>query len=290
MAKPVTNKAASIRQRLLNHSREHGRGFEAVLISYGLERLIYRLSISDHRDQFILKGGMLVTMWTFDQSRFTRDVDFLGHGDPDADTLIATFAEILGIECDDGLTFDAAALTAMDIRENQIYGGTRLKTVAHLGSAKIPITIDIGFGDAIADPGHTIDYPSLLDYPETTVRAYPPETVIAEKFQAVVVLGEANGRMKDFYDLWAIPDAMEIDQGRLANSIRATFERRETDIPDDRPAGLSEAFYNDASRQRQWAAYAESIDLEGVTLHDVVEKVWSDLEPVCQQLRHDQHH
>ena len=119
MAKPVINKAASIRQKLLNLSREQGRVFEAVLLSYGLERLIYRLSISDHRDQFILKGGMLVTMWTFDQSRFTRDVDFLGHGDPAEDRLIATFAEILNIKCDDGLTFDAAALTATDIRETK---------------------------------------------------------------------------------------------------------------------------------------------------------------------------
>ena len=232
---------------------------------------------------------MLVTMWTFDQSRFTRDVDFLGHGDPANDRLIETFADILSIECDDGLTFDAAALTATDIRENQIYGGTRLKTTAHLGSANIPITIDIGFGDAVADPGYTISYPSLLDHPEISVRAYPPETVIAEKFQAVIALGEANGRMKDFYDLWAIPDVTSIDPVALTSAIRATFERRGTDIPTSRPAGLDQGFFNDEQRKRQWATYAESIDLNDVPLGDVADKIWEYLEPACQRLLADRH-
>ncbi|NNC36458.1 MAG: nucleotidyl transferase AbiEii/AbiGii toxin family protein [Acidimicrobiales bacterium] len=182
MAKDITNIAASVRQRLLNLSREQGRVFDVVLVAYGLERLIHRLSLSEHRERFILKGGMLVTLWTFDEGRFTRDADFLGFGDPSEKELTQVFSEILNIEVDDGLIFDTAELSAAPIREDQIYGGMRLRTTAYLLKTEIPITIDIGFGDAIAKPGHTIDYPSLLDLPASNILAYPPTTVIAEKF------------------------------------------------------------------------------------------------------------
>ncbi len=195
MAKDISNVAASVRQRLRNLSLERQRDFGMVLVNYGLERLIYRLSVSAHRDSFVLKGGMLVTIWTADDNRTTRDADFLGFGELDEARLTATFAEIMAIEGDDGLAFDIANLNAMVIREDNIYGGVRLKTVALLGTTRIPITIDVGLGDALTEPDHTIDYPSLLSQPIPKVRAYPPATVIAEKFQAIVALGAANGRM-----------------------------------------------------------------------------------------------
>ncbi len=287
MADRPKNMAASVRQRLLNLARAESRVFDVVLVTYGLERLLYRLSVSKHRNDFILKGGMLVTLWTDDENRVTRDVDLLGHGKSTEDHLKGVFAEILSIEADDGLVFDSDALAASPIREDQEYGGIRLKTTAHIGNTRIPITVDIGFGDVIADQVHTIDYPSLLDLPTANVRAYPPATVIAEKFQAIVDLGLANGRMKDYYDLWAIPNAKAIEPTQLDAAIHATFGRRGTDIPGMRPVGLSSEFVNDAQKAAQWAAYAASIDLDGLSLDDVVETIWSYIGPACGRLRAD---
>lgn len=286
MAKTPKDVAASVRQRLLNLSREEGRVFDVILVTYGLERLIYRLSVSDHRNSFVLKGGMLVTIWTEDENRVTRDADFLGYGESTEDHLKTVFAEVMNmnIEIDDGLVFDAAALTAAPIREDQEYGGVRLKTTASIGTTRIPITIDIGFGDAIAEPGYTIDYPSLLDMPSANIRAYPPATVIAEKFQAIVDLGLANGRMKDYYDLWAIPNTKAIEPVELDAAIRATFERRGTDIPGEPPVGLSPEFVNDDQKTAQWTAYAASIDLDALSLDAVVETIWSYIGPACKRL------
>jgi hypothetical protein len=166
-------------------------------VAFGLERLVYRLSASDYRDRFVLKGGMLVTLWTADTGRFTRDIDFLAFGSDEEAALKEAFSTILAIDGGDGLNYDAANLTAAPIREDQIYGGMRLRTTAYLGTTQIPITVDLGFGDALGDPKYQIDYASLLDFPSASIRAYSPATVIAEKFQAVVALGIANSRMKD---------------------------------------------------------------------------------------------
>ena len=284
MAKAPRNLAASVRQRLLNLSREEGRVFAVVLVTYGLERLIYRLSVSDYQDRFILKGGMLVTLWIADESRVTRDADFLGTGDASVEHLKSVFAKILSLDADDGLVFDVDGLTAETIKEEQEYGGIRLKTIAYLGKMPIPITVDIGFGDALTDRNYTIDYPSLLDMPLATVRAYPPATVVAEKFQAIVALGLVNSRMKDYYDLWAIHNSQSIKVKELDAAIQATFECRGTDIPREIPIGLSDDFVNDEQKIRQWGAYVASIDLEGLSLDAVVDAIWSYIAPACERL------
>lgn len=281
MAKQPKNLAASVRQRLLNLARKDRQAFDVVLVAFGLERLIYRLSISEYRDRFVLKGGMLVTLWTEDTGRFTRDVDFLAFGPDDEETLKGVISDILSIDAEDGLVFDMDSLTATVIREDQVYGGMRLKTSANLGNTKIPITIDIGFGDALGDPAFEIDYTSLLDFPPATVRAYSPETVIAEKFQAVVALGIVNGRMKDFYDLWAIRRSVPIEPEVLRQTIGMTFERRETEIPKDCPPGLTQEFATDPTKRTQWAAYAEATELEDISLAEIVDDVWAWLEPIC---------
>ncbi|MCF6328449.1 MAG: nucleotidyl transferase AbiEii/AbiGii toxin family protein [Henriciella sp.] len=282
MAKPAKDISASIRQRLLNLARQQQQVFDVVLVAFGLERLVYRLSVSDYRDRFVLKGGMLVTLWTEDSGRFTRDIDFLAFGEDDEASLKEAFEAILSIDAGDGLVFDAANLTAAPIREDQVYGGMRLKTLAHLGKTRIPITVDLGFGDALGDPAYQIDYGSLLDFPAASIRAYSPATVIAEKFQAVVALGIANGRMKDFYDLWALPKSIEIDKDELSQTIRKTFERRNTEVPTTRPVGLSPDFSEDPDKMIQWAAYAESTDLEAIPLAEVTGEIWDWLEPVCK--------
>jgi len=284
MAKAPKNLTASIRQRLLDLSRREGRIFDVVLVTYGLERLIFRLSISDYRDQFVLKGGMLVTHWIEDESRVTRDVDFLGHGDASEKGLKYVFSKLLSLEANDGLVFDVDGLTAESIKEDQECGGIRLKTIAHLGKARIPITIDIGFGDAVTDRDHTIDYPSLLDMPPASIRAYTPATVIAEKFQAIVALGLVNSRMKDYYDLWAIHNTQSLTAKELDAAIQATFERRGTDIPQETPIGLSDDFVNNEQKARQWGAYIASIDREGLALDTVVEVIRSYIGPACERL------
>lgn len=284
MAKTPTNMAKSVKDRLLNIARQEGRVFDVLLVRFALERLLYRLSVSQHRERFVLKGGMLVTVWVEDDNRVTRDADFLGHGDPDPERLAADFREIMAIETDDGLVFDLDALAATAIREEMEYGGTRLKTSAYLEKTRIPVTIDIGFGDAMADATQQLDYPTLLDLPAPNVRAYPPATVIAEKFQAMVALGVLNGRMKDYYDLWAIPRALTIAADDLDAAITATFERRQTAIPTERPPGLSAEMVDDETKQRQWRAYAASVELENVSLESIIDKVWGLVGPSCARI------
>lgn len=284
MADRPKNIAASVRQRLKNISVEKQRDFGQLLVNYGLERVIYRLSVSLYRESFVLKGGMMVAVWAINDNRTTRDADFLGFGDLDEDKLKFVFSQILGIDADDGLLFDIDNLTTSSIREDHIYGGIRLKTIALLENARIPITIDIGLGDALTEPDHVIDYPSLLDQPIANIRAYPPETVIAEKFQAIVALGVVNGRMKDYYDLWAIPNVISTEPSALDTAIAATFARRETAIPSVTPPGLSKLFTDDPQKVMQWATYTESISLEMVTLPQVVDAIWAYLSPSCARL------
>lgn len=190
----------------------------------------------------------------------------------------------MAIESDDGLVFDLDALAATVIREEMEYCGVRLKTAAYLERTRIPITIDIGFGDAMADGAEQLDYPTLLDFPAPYVRAYAPATVIAETFQAMVALGVLNGRMKDYYDLWAIPLALKISADDLDAAIRATFERRRTPIPTERPSGLSAEMFDDKGKQQQWRAYASSLELDNVSLESIIERIWELGGPSCTRI------
>lgn len=284
MARSPVNQAVSIRQRLLNLAREEGRVYEVVLVRYALERLLYRLSVSDQHDRFILKGGMLITLWIAGGAGETRDVDFLGYGAPDHERLEASFAAIMAIEADDGLVFDLQSLAATSIREEAEYGGVRIRATASLERTRIPVTIDVGFGDALTAAAPLLSYPSLLGMERPQIRTYPPGTVIAEKFQAMVVLGIANGRMKDYFDLWAIPRSVPMADVDLDAAIRATFERRRTAIPNDRPPGLSADFIADAVKRQQWQAYAQSIDHNGLSLEEVAEAIWALVGPSCRRI------
>ena len=232
---------------------------ELLLTRYALERLLHRLSLSPHRDRFVLKGAMLLATWFNEPHRATRDVDLLGFGDAAEDALLATFREIMAVEVDDGVSFDLKGLRIEAIREEVEYGGSRLRTTATLAGARIPITVDIGFGDAVEPGVEEIDLPVLLDMPSPHLRAYPPETVIAEKLHAMVVLGMANSRMKDYYDVWMLTSAFEPDRERLGRAIAATFARRSTMMPSLIPDGLSDDFAEDPGKQRQWAAFARNL-------------------------------
>lgn len=282
MRKPV-NIGASIRARLLNLARERNQPFDLLLTRFVLERWLYRLSLTPHRDRFVLKGAMLMTTWFQDPFRPTRDLDLLGYGSAEADDVLAVFREICTVALDDGVSFDAAALTVEQMRQDLEYGGLRLKTNAVLDGARVRVLIDIGFGDAVEPEEREL--PVLLDLPAPRLRTYRPETVIAEKFQAMVMLGHANTRMKDFYDIWLLSRSAEFAGEDLAKAIRATFERRKTDIPTTLPDALTPAFANDPAKQQQWTAFVENVAIDPSTLFDVTQQIALFLMPHAEKAR-----
>ena len=285
MAKDLKNIGASVRARLLQFAKASGQSFDLVLTRFALERLLFRLGKSPHADRFVLKGAMLMMSWFDAPYRGTRDLDLLGFGDPEPEAMLATFREILTLNANDGVEFDADTLRVDRIREELEYGGLRLRTTASISGARIGLTIDIGFGDATEPGAEMLDYPSMLAFPAPRLRAYARETVIAEKFQAMVALGRANSRMKDFYDIWILSKSFDFDGDRLARAIAATFARRETAIPVDLPDALTPAFANDEQKQRQWNAFVGDVSASPASLEDVVGNLAEFLMPHAIQAR-----
>lgn len=279
MAREIRNIGASVRARLLRFSRAQGQSFDLVLTRYALERLLFRLSQSPHATDFVLKGAMLMMSWFDDPHRGTRDLDLLGFGDPSEDAMLATFRSILARNVEDGVEFAPDTLRVDRIREAVEYGGLRLRTIAAIGGAQVNLTVDIGFGDALEPGAEVVDYPVMLDFPAPRLRAYARETVIAEKFQAMVALGRANSRMKDFYDIWVLNRWYSFDEGRLARAIEATFLRRGTDIPAEPPDALTPAFAADEQKQSQWQAFVEDVAVDPGPLVQVVDELAEFLMP-----------
>ena len=284
MAKPVKDIAASVRARLLSLSKTSGQSFDLVLTRFALERLLFRLSQSVHADRFVLKGAMLMMVWLDDPHRGTRDLDLLGFGDPDPDAMLAVFRGILAHDAGDGVHFDGDALRIGRIREEVEYGGLRLQTTAGISGARIKVAIDIGFGDSVEPGVELIDYPTMLNLPAPRLRAYAPETVIAEKFQAMVALGRANTRMKDFYDIWILSRSFPFDDDRLPRAIAATFARRGTALPTDTPDALSPAFAADLQKQEQWRAFVEGVAIDPGSLDEICAELRAFLMPLLQRL------
>jgi len=257
------NTSASIRQRLLNHSTAIKTDPNLVLIWYGLERFLYRLSVSTHSERFILKGAMLFRLWGGANFRSTKDLDLEGFLQDEAEVVREVFASICEqpVE-DDGLVFDAASVKVAEIRDTQEYGGFRALVTAKLGTAILRLQIDVGFGDAITPAPVATEFPSILGQSLPRIRTYPRETVVAEKFEAMVQLGMTNSRMKDYYDLWFISRHFEFEGSTLAAAMRATFERRGTGIPRRPPIALTAEFAADLNHVRQWSAFTKSLGVE----------------------------
>ncbi|MFA5170194.1 MAG: nucleotidyl transferase AbiEii/AbiGii toxin family protein [Sulfuriferula sp.] len=267
------NLAASVRQRLYNIAKRNGEAFDLVLTRYALERLLYRLGQSECHNQFLLKGAMLFAVWDGESHRPTRDVDLLGFGSGELSHLEKTFRDICLIPVEpDGLEFIADNLRAIEIRENQEYQGVRVLFDARLENAIIPIQIDIGYGDAVTPAAEDITYPTVLDFAPPKLRAYPIYTVVAEKFQAMVWLGIANSRMKDFYDIWIILRKYPFDGNILVKAITATFERRNTPLPAAAPFALTQAFASDKMKQMQWKAFLQKnkLSADNLTFADII--------------------
>lgn len=253
------NIAASVRQRLLNFARAQQEEFQGVLTRYALERLLYRLSKSKHSGRFTLKGAMLFTIWFNEPHRATRDLDLLCSGDNTVSHLEQVFREICCVQVeDDGLDFKKETVRGEQIKEDQEYQGVRIKLNAFLSGTltRIGIQVDIGFGDAITPKAEEARFPTILkDFPAPHLQTYPPATVVAEKFQAMVALGIANSRMKDFYDLCYLAQKFSFQGEVFSLAIKATFDRRKTSLPKELPLALTPEFFEDSSKQAQWKAF-----------------------------------
>jgi predicted nucleotidyltransferase component of viral defense system len=279
--------ALVVRERLLNRSRQTGEDFQFLLQHYAAERFLYRLGCSPHRERFVLKGAMLFALWGGSFYRPTRDLDFTGYGQIATGAILDAMRDIctLVVE-DDGVVFRDDTLKAGPIRDEAEYGGVRVVFQAGIGTARIRMQVDIGFGDAIEPGAALADYPTLLELPAPRIRVYPHEMVVAEKLHAMVTLGEINSRYKDFYDLYVMISQFPFDGGRLSRAVAATFERRRTPITGPLPVALTSRFYADTGRAEQWRAYLGRNGLAGVPtdLVAVGEKIMGFLGPVWTAL------
>ncbi len=281
----TTDRAASIRQKLRNLAREREEDFDYVLRQYVMQRLLYRLSCSEYSGQFLLKGALLFWVWNEGFHRPTRDIDLLSFGDNDVPHLESVFRQIVSQDEDDGLVFDAASVSGIEIKEDADYSGVRITGFTNLKNARIPFQVDIGYGDAVVPAAEEVRLPVYLDLPAPQLRAYPVYAVIAEKFQAMVMLGLANSRMKDFYDIRVIAQSMMLDGNILAQAMKATFETRKTAISTEALVLFSDEFKQDTGKSNQWNAF---LNKNGITdeagFSDVVTEIQQFIEPIYQAI------
>ncbi|MFZ5593179.1 MAG: nucleotidyl transferase AbiEii/AbiGii toxin family protein [Pseudomonadota bacterium] len=281
-----SNIAASIRQRLFNKARETGRPFNEVLQYFAMERFLYRLSKSDHAGKFVLKGALMFTAWQAPVTRPTMDIDLLGITDNSVDAIIAIVKSICQQDVEpDGLVFDAAGVEGERIVEDADYAGVRVRFRGTLGTARVTMQLDIGFGDVVVPAPSTADYPTLLDLPAPRLRGYSRESAVAEKFEAMVKLGVLNSRVKDFFDIWLLSRQFDFDGTIMARAMTETFAARGTAIP-AAPVALTRDFANDAARQTQWRAFIRKSRLENVPsdFAEIVEAVAVFFGPVTRAL------
>lgn len=261
---------ASVRERLLNQARLQKRPFQELLQYYAMERFLYRLSRSSHADRFVLKGALLMTAWRAPLARSTMDIDLLGRTSNELEHNRDLISQVCEAKSEpDGIDFDTKSLKVARIKEDADYEGVRVRFHATLARARISMQIDIGFGDVVTPNAIQIEYPTLLDFPAPLLRAYPKETVVAEKLEALTTLGTLNSRMKDYYDLWALSRLYKFDGTVLIQAVSATFARRGTTIEPD-PAGLGDHFIEE--KAGQWTAFVRRTRLDTIpaTFREVV--------------------
>ena len=267
----IKNIGASVRTRINNKAKEDKVNTLFLLTRYALERMLYRLSVSEHRDSFLLKGALLFDLWYDVPLRPTRDIDLLGFGMAEIPHLLKVFEDLCAIEVEDGINFEATSIKAEEIRKEANYSGTRVTLIGTIDGAKCTVQIDVGYGDAVTPAPEIATYPVMLkDMPAPELRVYPRYTVIAEKFEAIVSLGIANSRMKDYFDLWVLLRNATLDSAILEQAVQATFTRRGTALQTDTPVGLSDQFSLDKSRVDLWDAFVGRNKLKAESLPDTV--------------------
>lgn len=274
MSAPTPGRIDSIRQRLLNIARQNREEFQLTLDRYAVERLLYRLSISPYRDDFVLKGALLFRHWLDQSHRPTRDADFLGFGTPDPGRIATVVQALCEADVDDGLIFDLSRMSVDAIRETARYDGLRVQLRAWLGTATCVIQWDVGFGDAITPEPEEVRFDTMLeDVPSPVLRIYPRETAFAEKLEAIVVLGMGNSRMKDYFDLLSLIREARMAPASLTQAITATFARRATPLPAELPIGLTATFALDKTKRLQWRAFLDRSRLEAPALEETVAEI-----------------
>ena len=286
MKKP-THVAASVHARLLNRAKAEGRPFHELLQYYAMERLLYRLSRSEHADRFVLKGALMLQFWGGPLARATKNIDLLGRSMLPVAELVEVVRGFVAIAVDDdGLSFDPAQVTGEEIRLAAHYDGVRIRCAARLGNARVTIQVDVGFGDVVTPGAQEIEYPTLLDFEAPRLLGYTPETAVAEKLEAMVVLDMANSRMKDFLDIWILAQGRPFAGEVLAQAIEATFRRRRTALPESTPLALTPAFHSAAAKQAQWRGYLRKGRIQGVVpdLDGVAAHIESFVLPVVAAL------
>lgn len=280
------NMAASVHQRLLNRARAEGRPFNELLQRFALERFLYRLGRSAHSSCFVLKGALMLSAWRVPSARPTRDVDLLGRLDNTIEAVSAAIRDICQVSApDDGLRFDAGSVAGERIVEEANYGGVRLRFTAYLGRARVPMQVDVGFGDPVVPAASAVRLAPILDFPPPEVQGYSRESVIAEKYQIMVHLGSINSRMKDFYDIWSLAGHFAFEGPVLARAIETTFRYRATPLAAE-PVWSGDRFAGDPGKQRQWAAFVRRLGLAEppATLGETVQLIARFLGPLTEAL------
>jgi predicted nucleotidyltransferase component of viral defense system len=277
------NNVASVRARLKNAADKEQKPFDFVLMLYFIERFLYRLSISKYSNQFILKGGLLLYTIMNEKARATKDVDMLARQTAsNLDELKIIFAEISTITVDDAVTYDTATMISERIKEDADYEGVRIKLTAFLGNARKILQFDIGFGDVIVPKPQMMEYPTLLDMDKPVIQAYSNESVIAEKFEAMLYLAEANSRMKDFYDIYSLCTNYKFDGRVLYEAIIQTLERRATTLSKN-PAVFSDEFAQNKDKHTQWNAFRRRANVaDGIGFNEILKVICAFLKPVFE--------
>lgn len=263
MKNEIKNIEASVKAKLQNKAKETNRPFSEILQYYGMERFLYRFSKSKYADKFILKGALLFAVWQIPDRRTTLDIDFLARFDNEVAAIENVMKNVCGTSVDpDGLIFDSQTVKGMKIKEDADYEGVRVKFTGFLDRARIPMQIDVGFGDIVYPKTKVIDYPVILDFPKPHLNGYPQESVISEKFEAMIKLGLLNSRMKDFYDIWLMTRQFEFKGANIASAIKKTFNNRKTDIPNNKPLFADEIYDEKSDRQTLWNAFLKKGDIQ----------------------------
>ncbi len=249
------NPAASVRARLRELARRRGLEFQLVLSEFAVERLLYRLGVSRYAERFVLKGATLLKLWYEEPRRATWDLDLLGRGASEVHQVVAVVRDLCEARFEDGIEFDGDSVAGEEIRAGDGYAGVRVRLEARLDEARIPLRVDVGFGDAVVPAPRRAEYPTLLDHAAPRILVYPREAVVAEKLEAMISLGITNSRMKDFYDVHRLGECSAFEGPSLVRAVRSTFERRGTPLPEGEPLVLGPGFLTAPERRTQWRAF-----------------------------------
>lgn len=278
--------SASVHHRLLNKARESSRPFNELFQYFSMERFIYRLSKTSHAQKFILKGALMFTAWNVQATRTTKDIDFLGKLENNVETMTAVMKDACNQSVEpDGMSFDPDSVNSNPIIEDAVYKGIRVFIRGNLGKSRVMVHLDVGFGDMVFPSELDVKYPTILNFPAPALKGYTPESMIAEKFQAMIKLGELNSRMKDFYDIWLLSKQFDFNGHILSEAIRKTFKIRKTEIP-YHPSIFNTSFSHDQTRETQWRAFLRktvSADMPH-SFYEVMKELKSFLSPLSSAL------